>query len=137
MQIREYKDNDKQQIIDLWKSIFQGTLPHHDAKTSIKNKTEYDKKLFYVAEESDKVIGTIMGGYDGHRGWIYSLAVHEFCRKQGIGMQLIKKVEEQLKKLNCMKVNLQVTESNKSAIEFYNKCGFDIEQRISMGKKLY
>lgn len=137
MHIREYTNKDKRQVVDLWKEIFPGILPHHNAETSIKNKICYDKKLLYVAADKDRIIGTVMGGYDGHRGWIYSLAVHKFCRKKGIGKQLVQKVEEELKKLKCAKVNLQILESNNSVIEFYKKCGFSTEQRISMGKKLY
>ena len=83
------------------------------------------------------MIGTVMGGYDGHRGWVYSLAVDEYERHRGIGSALIAKIEQSLKSLGCLKVNLQVVGSNSGVVEFYEKLGFSIEDRISMGKRLY
>ena len=78
-----------------------------------------------------------MGGYDGHRGWVYSLAVDDRERHRGIGTALIGKIEEDLKVLGCLKVNLQVVGSNSGVVEFYEKLGFSVEDRISMGKRLY
>ena len=90
-----------------------------------------------VALANDKVVGTVMGGYDGHRGWVYSLAVDDRERHRGIGSALIDKIEETLKALGCLKVNLQVAASNSGVVEFYEKLGFSVEDRISMGKRLY
>ena len=84
-----------------------------------------------------RVIGTVMGGYDGHRGWVYSLAVDEAKRHTGIGSALMDKIEQALKSLGCLKVNLQVVGSNSGVVEFYEKLGFSVEDRISMGKRLY
>ena len=81
--------------------------------------------------------GTVIGGYDGHRGWVYSLAVDEASRLTGLGSALVKRIEEELMSLGCLKVNLQVVASNSEVIEFYRKQGFSIEDRISMGKRLY
>ena len=78
-----------------------------------------------------------MGGYDGHRGWVYSLAVEERERQRGIGSVLIDSIEQELKALGCLKVNLQVVASNSGVVEFYEKLGFTVEDRISMGKRLY
>jgi ribosomal protein S18 acetylase RimI-like enzyme len=78
-----------------------------------------------------------MGGYDGHRGWVYSLAVDQRERQRGIGTALIEKIEQSLKALGCLKVNLQVVGSNSNVVEFYEKLGFSVEDRISMGKRLY
>lgn len=78
-----------------------------------------------------------MGGYDGHRGWIYSLAVDETERHGGLGSALMSEIEEKLRTLGCLKVNLQVLRSNVGVIEFYEKLGFSVEERVSMGKRLY
>ncbi len=90
-----------------------------------------------VAVEDGKIVGTVMGGYDGHRGWIYSLAVDHRERHRGIGSALIDYIEQALKALGCLKVNLQVVASNSGVVEFYEKLGFSVEDRISMGKRLY
>ena len=82
------------------------------------------------------VVGTVMGGYDGHRGWIYSLAVDAAHRRQKLGTALIRHVEKALAEQGSPKINLQVLSSNAGAIEFYEKLGYHIEERISMGKVL-
>ena len=97
----------------------------------------YDPDLLLVAAEGSRLIGTVMGGYDGHRGWIYSLAVTGSERHRGIGTALVSKVEQKLKALGCLKVNLQVVSSNSGVVEFYEKLGFSVEDRVSMGKRLY
>ena len=78
-----------------------------------------------------------MGGYDGHRGWVYSLAVDENERHRGIGTALVRKAERKLRGFGCLKVNLQVMPDNEGIVEFYRRLGFSVEDRISMGKRLY
>jgi ribosomal protein S18 acetylase RimI-like enzyme len=92
--------------------------------------------LFFVAECDGEVIGTVMAGYDGHRGWIYSLAVKPEARSRGTGRQLIRHAETALARAGCAKVNLQVVDENKGVVEFYRKAGYAVEPRISMGKLL-
>ena len=104
---------------------------------AIELKTSRDPDLFMVALAKGKVVGTVMGGYDGHRGWVYSLAVDDRARHRGIGSALIDTIEEALKALGCLKVNLQVVGSNSGVVNFYERLGFTVEDRISMGKRLY
>ena len=137
MKIRKYHKKDRQQIIDLWKNTFPIYSPHNDPEQSLKRKISYDKNFFFVADDNNKIIGTVMGCYDGHRGWIYSLAVKKDYRNRGIGKLLMERVENELKKYNCPKVNLQVHGENKGVVGFYKKIGYAIEDRVSMGKKLY
>jgi len=92
--------------------------------------------LFFVAEAGEKVVGTIMAGYDGHRGWIYSVAVLPEYRKRGLGSQLMRHAEERLKFLGCPKINLQIMQENEAVEAFYRNLGYETEQRISMGKKI-
>jgi len=95
-----------------------------------------DDGLFFVAMENGKVVGTIMAGYDGHRGWIYSLAVIPERRRVRIGARLLQHAETELRKLGCVKINLQIFERNVIVKEFYLKKGYDVEDRISMGKEI-
>ena len=78
-----------------------------------------------------------MGGFDGHRGWIYSLAVDATHRRQGVGRALVRQMEFLLRQRGCLKLNLQVRASNAAVIDFYEELGFEVEQNISMGKRLY
>lgn len=77
-----------------------------------------------------------MAGYDGHRGWIYSLAVRPDHQSQGVGIKLMAHAEASLRELKCLKVNLQVLDTNEGVVEFYKKLGYLVEPRISMGKVL-
>jgi ribosomal protein S18 acetylase RimI-like enzyme len=86
--------------------------------------------------QDDVVIGTVLAGYDGIRGWIYHLAVRSSKRRAGIARRLMMAAEDQLIALGCPKVNLQVRSTNADVVAFYKEIGYEIEDRISMGKRL-
>jgi ribosomal protein S18 acetylase RimI-like enzyme len=137
MEIRPYQDSDRAGLIALWTEVFPASSPHNDPVTSLDKKLRTDPDLLLVSVISDKVVGSVMGGYDGHRGWIYSLAVTPSLRRQGIASTLMRKMGSLLRERGCLKVNLQVLASNTEVIAFYKELGFHVEERISMGKKLY
>ena len=137
MNIRLYSDTDREKVISLWTLVFPATRPHHDPALSIDKKLARDADLFFIAEHDDDIAGTVMAGYDGHRGWIYSLAVDTRYRHRGIGRYLVDHAVDALGRLGCLKVNLQITQENSQVTEFYEKMGFSVESRISMGKMLY
>jgi len=89
-----------------------------------------------VAILGEKLVGTTMGGYDGHRGWVYYVAVHPDHRRQGIGGSLLNRVEKDLVEIGCPKLNLQVRSSNHQLVLFYKRLGYEVEERISMAKLL-
>jgi ribosomal protein S18 acetylase RimI-like enzyme len=91
---------------------------------------------FLVALHRDKVVGSIMAGYDGHRGWLYTLAVLNAYRRSGIGSALVHEAEGRLRAIGCGKINLQVRTSNAAVIGFYERLGYATEERVSMGKRL-
>jgi len=79
----------------------------------------------------------VMAGFDGTRGWIHHLAVlHEF-RGRGIATALVREAEEGLAELGCPKINLQVRAENEGVVKFYRAAGYEVEQRVSMGKTLW
>src|SRR5262245_13722827 len=129
-------ESDESAVIELWRAVSPITAPHHDPATSIRKKLAVDPELFFVADLDGNVVGTVMGGYDGHRGWIYSVAVNSKHRRQGIGTALMRRVEAALVERGCPKINLQVLISNPGAVGFYETLGYCVEERISMGKTL-
>ncbi len=137
MIIRSYEKKDQIEVIQIWTAVFGYGAPHNDPILALERKLAFDDGLLLVAEENGSIIGTVMGGYDGHRGWIYSLAVKTEFRKLGIGTRLIQAILEELKKRGCLKVNLQIIGTNSEVVEFYRKNGFAVEDRVSMGIKLY
>ena len=117
-------DIDRNATIALWNTVFSYDAPHNEPS------------LFYVGCNGNEIVGTVMAGYDGHRGWIYSLAVKPDQHRQGVGKKLMAHAEAALCELKCLKVNLQVLNTNAGVVEFYEKLGYVVEPRISMGKRL-
>jgi ribosomal protein S18 acetylase RimI-like enzyme len=136
LEIRPYLEKDEAGVIALWEEVFPDSPPWNVPKDDIARKLKVQRELFFVADINGEIIGTAMAGFDGHRGWIYSLAVDEEYRKQGIGKALMKRVEKDLRAIGCTKLNLQVRSSNSGVVQFYKNLGYNIEDRVSMGKRL-
>jgi ribosomal protein S18 acetylase RimI-like enzyme len=124
-------------VITLWEAIFGYETAHNSPSLVIDQKIAIDDGLFFVAIAGVEVVGTIMAGYDGHRGWIYSVAVHPNYRKQGIGSGLVAHAEQALGQKGCMKINLQIMQGNEAVTGFYASLGYAEEQRVSMGKRIF
>ena len=124
--IRQFDfDGDYARVIDLWKTIETGMhIGPSDAPEEIKKKIERDPDLFLVAEQNGEIIATIIGAFDGRRGMIYHLAVHNAFRRQGIGQALLAEVEKRLKEKGCIKCLLMVLEDNETAKRFYEESGW-------------
>ena len=108
----------------------------NDPFKDIRRKLKVQRRLFLVAIRKNQIVGTVMGGYEGHRGWVNYLAVEPKLQKSGIGRLLMEKIEIPLRKLGCPKINLQVRETNQGAGAFYEKIGYRRDQVISYGKRL-
>lgn len=126
----------RDQVMSLWELVFGYEASHNAPALVIDKKLAVADDLFFVAVTGDAVVGTIMAGYDGHRGWIYCMAVHPDHRNQAIGSRLLSFVEARLASLGCMKINLQIMESNERVRAFYEANGYSVEERVSMGKRL-
>jgi ribosomal protein S18 acetylase RimI-like enzyme len=94
------------------------------------------RELFLVGEFQGDIVGTVIAGFDGYRGWVYHLAVRPRFRRRGFGRELMREAEGRLKALGCPKLNLQVRSSNAEVIAFYERLGYSIEDRASLGKIL-
>ena len=92
--------------------------------------------LFLVGTVDDTVIAAVMGGYDGHRGWVNYLAVAPDRRGEGHGRALMAAVERRLVALGCPKINLQVRDTNADVLAFYERLGYVVDAAVSMGKRL-
>jgi ribosomal protein S18 acetylase RimI-like enzyme len=133
--LRPYSGNDEKKVIDLWARC--GLLrPWNDPAKDIWRKRQVNPEWFIMAELNQKIVGTIMIGYEGHRGWINYLAVDPTVRRKGIGRSLMKRAEEVLQAVGCPKVNLQVRAGNDVAAEFYSSLGYAKDEVISFGKRL-
>jgi ribosomal protein S18 acetylase RimI-like enzyme len=135
--IRKYVDStDRFEVIALWRDAFGYETAHNEPSLAIEKKLGANDGLFFVAESEGTVVGTAIAGYDGHRGWLYSVAVRKELRRSGLGSSLVHHAECALAAAGCMKVNLQVLSSNEATTAFYESLGYRVERRISMGKVL-
>jgi ribosomal protein S18 acetylase RimI-like enzyme len=138
MTIQPYSDtHHRAEVIALWDLVFGYQASHNRPALVIDKKVANGDDLFFVARSAEKVIGTVMAGYDGHRGWIYSVAVSPIHRRRRVGSQLVCFAERALARKGCVKVNLQIMEGNESVAAFYVALGFAVEKRVSMGKPLH
>jgi ribosomal protein S18 acetylase RimI-like enzyme len=137
MNIQPYRPEDESQVIALWGSTVADPAPHNDPAIAIRLKLTKDPELFLVATVDDTVVGTVMGGFDGHRGWIYALAVAISHRRRGIATALVRRLEAKLSEMGCLKVNLQVRGTNSDVLRFYEHVGYSVEDRVSLGRRLY
>ena len=120
----------------LWERIFPGGPPRNAPIRVVDEKARLGDGLFFVAVVGDRVVGTVMAGYDGHRGWIYRLAVSPEHRGEGIAARLMRQAEAALAARGCAKVNLQVRVGNEAVVGFYRSLGYEVEERVSLGKEL-
>jgi ribosomal protein S18 acetylase RimI-like enzyme len=135
--IKGYEDAvHRSEVVALWEAVFAYEAAHNRPGLAIDKKLAVDDQLFFVALADHTVVGTVMAGYDGHRGWIYSVAVAPTHRRQGIGSRLVAHAERALIGKGCVKINLQILEGNKSVTAFYKTLGYAVEKRISMGKRI-
>jgi len=133
--VRCYRPDDLRAVKTLWEEVFPNDPAWNRAEAAIPKKTAFQPELVLVAEDAGQVVGTAMAGYDGHRGWLYAVAVKPTRQREGIGAMLVVEAEQSLKNLGCGKINLQVRSTNQGVIGFYRRLGYEVEDRVSMGKR--
>ncbi len=131
--IRKYQESDKATLTALWQAVFPDDPPHNEPSLVIEAKLAVDDLIFIAEEEDGEMIGACMAGYDGHRGWLYAVAVSPDQRRNGTGKALVLFAIQALKDLGCKKVNLQIRPTNTEVANFYKSLGFSTEDRLSMG----
>ncbi len=135
LQIRSFEPTDETAVIQLWNDAGL-TVPWNDPRQDIQRKLSVQGDLFLVGCIEDRIVASVMAGYDGHRGWIYYLAVQPDLQRGGIGRQMMEEAESRLKSLGCPKIDLMVRSTNAKVIDFYKSIGYKIDDVIIMGKRL-
>ena len=133
--IRPFTADDQDAVLALWQDC-RLVVPQNDPAMDIAAKVRFQPDLFLVALLDGRLVGTIMAGYEGHRGWINYLAVAPDRRRQGVAKTLMDAAENALRALGCPKINLQVRRTNSAVIAFYHSLGFNEDEVISLGKRL-
>ena len=129
--------DDYQHVYQLWQDAGEGIhLRRSDEPDEIHKILQRDPDLFLVAEFEGRIIGTVLGGFDGRRGMVYHLTVEKAYRRQGIGRLLMEELEKRLRAKGCIRYYLLVTRDNAEAIAFYEKQGWQKMDLSSYGKDL-
>lgn len=135
MEIRVFRHGDFEEVITLWERC-DLLRSWNDPEMDIERKLNHDPDLFLVAEVAGEVVGSVMGGYDGHRGSAYYLGVHPDYRGRGIANALISRLEKKLIARGCPKINLMVRGENDAVISMYEKLGYEMQDSVLLGKRL-
>jgi ribosomal protein S18 acetylase RimI-like enzyme len=124
--LREFSLDDYDAVVGLWQQYPDELgIGRSDSREEIAKKIERDPDLFLVAEEGGKLIGTVIGGFDGRRGLIYHLAVDRAHRGRGLGQMLMNQVETRLAAKGCIRAYLLVRPTNLGVIEYYKSLGWE------------
>ena len=132
MEIRKMTIQDYEKVYELWMSCKNmGFNDIDDSKEGIARFLERNPNTSFVAIENEKLIGIILGGHDGRRGYIYHLSVNVNYRKNGIGSELVKNCLESFKQEKISKVALLVFKYNEAGNSFWEKQGFILREDIN------
>jgi len=135
LQIRPFDLADTEPVVSLWQETGL-TRPWNNPYQDISRKLRVQPELFLVALDGSDLVGTVMAGYDGHRGWLYYLASSPARRGEGIGRKLVERAEELLIDMGCPKVQLMVRTENVEVHDFYASLGFEPFETWNTGKRL-
>ena len=135
VRVRPFADDDEDAVVALWEAAGL-TRPWNDPHRDIARKKRVQRELFLVAEDDGALVGTAMAGYDGHRGWVYYLAVAPGRQGAGLGRTLMREAESRLLQLGCPKVNVQIRSGNEGVGAFYDRLGYTPDAATSLGKRL-
>ncbi len=136
IEVVTYRAHQFDGVRELWEEAFPDDPPWNRAEAAIPAKLAIQPDLFLVAVQGERVVGSVMAGYDGHRGWLYAAAVLKGHQRKGVASRLVAEAERRLRALGCEKVNLQVRAANQQVVGFYCGLGYQVEERISMGRRL-
>jgi ribosomal protein S18 acetylase RimI-like enzyme len=135
MIIRSYLPQYRNAVIKLWREC-DLLRSWNNAEKDIERKLKVNPDLFLVGFVDDRIVATVVGGYEGHRGWINYLAIDPVYQERGLGKQIMEAVEERIRALDCPKINIQIRVDNQDTVKFYESIGYEVDDVISMGKRL-
>ena len=135
MQIEVFAEQHRQALIALWTECGL-VVPQNDPDKDIDRKLQVGADLFLLGVLDGEVVASVMGGFEGHRGWINYLAVKPSHQRKGYGQAMMAAVETRLREKGCPKINLQVRSTNTAVIAFYDALGYGNDNVVGLGKRL-
>jgi ribosomal protein S18 acetylase RimI-like enzyme len=126
---------DAAEVVALWQACGL-TRPWNDPAADFALALRSASSTVLVAHSAETIDGSIMVGFDGHRGWVYYLAVAEDRRGAGLGRELMDAAEQWLRERGCPKIQLMVRASNDAALGFYEALGMERQEVVTLGRFL-
>ena len=136
LHIRVFTPADEAAVVALWQACGLTRPWNHPGKDVARKLAVQADGFAVAADAGGTIVGSVMAGYEGHRGWINYLAVSPACQRNGLGRALMAWAEAWLRAQGCPKINLQIRQDNTAAIGFYQAIGFGQDAVLSMGKRL-
>jgi ribosomal protein S18 acetylase RimI-like enzyme len=135
MEIRPYAAADFDAVVALWDAAGI-SVPYNDPALDIPRALASPNARLFVGTEDGAVVGTVLAGHEGHRGWLYKLAVAPDHRRRGLGRQLVAHAEAWLAAQDMPKINLMIRDTNAEVRDFYVRLGYAVAPRLVMQKGL-
>jgi ribosomal protein S18 acetylase RimI-like enzyme len=135
LRIRTCRELDRADLLRLWEECGLGAW-NPDLGETINLKVAHSLEGLFVGLIEDRLVASILAGYDGLRGWLYRLAVSPDCRRRGNGRRMVLHAEEWLRQQGCVKVKLQVEDAGQEAVSFYERLGYNVQPLVSMFRRL-
>lgn len=126
---------DREAVVALWEAAGL-TRPWNDPRADFDLALATATSAVLLAEQEGVIIGSVMVGFDGHRGWVYYLAAAPESRLQGIGRRLMRAAEDWLSAIGSPKIQLMVRGDNQAARGFYDALGYEVQDVVTIGKRL-
>jgi ribosomal protein S18 acetylase RimI-like enzyme len=135
LKIRPFSDLDTEPVIALWQTC-NLIVSHNDPMKDIQFCKSTSTAELFVGDIDGEIVTTVMTGHDGHRGWLYYLAVDPKFGKRGFGRTMVRHAEVWLKDLGVPKINLMIRDTNEEVRAFYEAIGYATEPRLVMARFL-
>ena len=134
MDIGEIEDGEVEAVVALWEACGL-TRPWNDPRADIALARAGATSAVLVGRRQGRVIASAMVGADGHRGWVYYVAVTPALQGEGLGRVIMEAAEAWARALGMPKFQLMVRAGNRPVIDFYRRLGFQLEETVVMGKR--
>ncbi len=131
--IRDFQDTDRADLIALWERCGL-TRPWNDPDLDINQAITTQSSTILVGIVESELLASVMAGSDGHRGWVYYVAVDPDHRRKNWGRDLMRAAEQWLKDRGCRKMQLMIRDGNEEADRFYQALGYEPQAVKTVGK---
>jgi ribosomal protein S18 acetylase RimI-like enzyme len=128
--------NDKTDVVALWWTCDLVVSTNDPAADFRFAKAGPTSDVLVAVDEQGAIVGSVMVGHDGHRGWLYYVAAHPDWRGKGVGRRMVEAAEDWLRERGVAKAQLLVRDTNTRVVSFYERLGFEVAPRVVMSRWL-